>query len=429
MTRMARSPFRAPTRLERAIALRYLRGRKRSRFASLNTIIAVGGVAIGVMALIVVLGVMNGLRDDLRDKILVANPHLRMLTYGASLRMDNWRAALDTVRKHPDVVAAAPEVLTQALILNQAEYPSAINLVGMQVGTGAEAVTTLPEAIENGDATFQVRTNPDSVDGAIILGYRLANRLSAYVGDVVTIVPPTSARVNRATGQRIPEFRRFEVTGIFNTGMYQYDDGFGVMELATAQRVAGLDNAVTGIQIRLRDPWRAPEVGAELERRLGYPYRSFDWQIQNASLFAALQLEKLAMGLIICFIMVVAAFNIVGTLTMVVAEKTREIGILQAMGLTRRAVSRIFLAQGAIIGAVGTAIGLVLGLTAAFVIDRSGVIRIDPQVYFIDHLPVHIEVPDVLAVLVFSLGVAVAATLHPSRAAARLTPVEAIRHE
>ncbi|HET9276471.1 MAG TPA: FtsX-like permease family protein, partial [Gemmatimonadales bacterium] len=158
-------------------------------------------------------------------------------------------------------------------------------------------------------------------------------------------------------------------------------------------------------------------------------YRAFDWQSQNASLFAALKLEKLAMGLIICFIMVVAAFNIIGTLTMVVADKTREIGILQAMGLTRGAVSRIFVAQGAVIGAVGTAIGLVLGFAAALVIDRTGLIRIDPQVYFIDHLPVHIEVWDVVLVVLFSVAVALVATLHPSRAAARLTPVEAIRHE
>src|SRR5688572_5515015 len=207
---MARSTPRPPTRLERAIALRYLRGRTRSKFASLNTIIAVGGVAIGVMALIVVLGVMNGLRDDLRDKILVANPHLRILTYGSSLRMDSWREALDTIRAHPEVVAAAPEVLTEALILNQADYPSSVKVVGVEVGDRATSVTALRDAIESGDGDFTIRSNPDSVSGAIILGYRLAARLTAYVGDIVTIVPPTSARVNRATGQRIPQLLKFE---------------------------------------------------------------------------------------------------------------------------------------------------------------------------------------------------------------------------
>ncbi|HEX7024420.1 MAG TPA: FtsX-like permease family protein [Gemmatimonadales bacterium] len=419
--------MRLPTPLERSIAVRYMRGRKRTRFATLNTLIAVGGVAIGVMALIVVLGVMNGLRDDLRDRILVANPHLRILTYGASLRMDNWREALDTVRTYPGVVAAAPEVLTKSLILNSANYPAAVDVVGFDADTGSEAVTTLADKVTTGTLSFKARS--DSVDGGIVLGYRLAGRLSAYVGDVVRLVSPASIRMNSAVGRPVPQYWLFEVTGTFDTGMYQYDDGFAVMDMATAQRFAGLGDAVTGIQIRLDDPWKAPEVGDSLQARLGYPFRSFDWQSQNQSLFSALELEKLAMGLIICFIMVVAAFNIVGTLTMVVADKTREIGILQTMGLPPGGVGRIFLTQGAIIGGVGTVLGLGLGLVLAYLIDRSGIIRIDPAVYFIDHLPVHVELTDVLAVIVFSFLVAVVATLHPSRTAARLTPVEAIRHE
>jgi lipoprotein-releasing system permease protein len=421
------SRFRLPTPLERSIAARYLRGRKRSRFASLNTVIAVGGVAIGVMALIGVLGAMNGLSDDLRDRILVANPHLRILTYGSSLRMDSWRAAIALVRRDSEVAAAAPEVLTQSLILNQASYPSAVNVIGIDPDTSRGSVTTLPQAIKEGDLSF--RTSADSVDGGILLGYRLASRLSSYRGDIVTLVSPTAARVNRALGRPVPRYWRFEVLGTFDTGMYQYDDGFAVMDLATAQRFAGIDSAVTGIEIRLRDPWRAPVVGARLQRALGYPFRSFDWQSQNASLFSALKLEKLMMGIIIGFVTIVAAFNIIGTLTMVVSEKTREIGILQAMGLTRGGIRRIFLAQGAIIGGVGTAIGLVGGLALSYLIDASGLIRIDPAVYFIDHLPVHVELRDVVAVVVFSTLVAVVATLHPSRGAARLTPVEAIRHE
>lgn len=423
---MAQRP-RFPSALERRIALRYLRGRKQSRFASLNTVIAVAGVTIGVIALIVVLGVMNGLRDDLRDRILVANPHLRILTYGASLRMDNWREALDLIRTDPDVVSAAPEVITKSLIVNHADYPAAVDVVGFDSDTGAVAVTTLADKVTPGSLSFT--THSDSVDGGIVLGYRLAARLSAYTGDIVRLVSPMSARVNRALGRPVPQYWYFEVTGTFDTGMYQYDDGFAVMDMKTAQQFSGLDSAVTGIQIRVRDPWQAPLVGARLEGRLGYPFRSFDWQSQNQSLFSALQLEKLAMGLIICFVMLVAAFNIIGTLTMVVSEKTKEIGILQAMGFTRTGIGRVFLTQGAIIGAVGTALGLVGGLILSYVLDASGLIKIDPAVYFIDHLPVHVEWLDVLAVLVFSFLVAVVATLHPSRAAARLTPVEAIRHE
>jgi lipoprotein-releasing system permease protein len=196
-----------------------------------------------------------------------------------------------------------------------------------------------------------------------------------------------------------------------------------------AQRFTGLGEAVSGIAVRVDDPDRAPEIGAALEKRLGYPYRALDWQTQNSSLFSALQLEKLAMGLVIFFIMVVAAFNIVGTLTMVVTDKTREIGILQAMGLTSPSIARVFLVQGAVIGVVGTLLGLVLGLTVSYVVDSSGWVRINPAVYFIDHLPVHIQWQDVAVVVVTSLAIAVAATVYPSRSAAALTPVEAIRHE
>jgi lipoprotein-releasing system permease protein len=302
-----------------------------------------------------------------------------------------------------------------------------VNLLGFDPDTGRRSVTSLPQSVTKGDLSF--RTTKPGVDGGILLGSRLASRLSVYPGDVVTLVPVTQAKVNPALGVAVPRFWKFEVTGLFDTGMFQYDNQFVVMSLATAQRFTGLGTAVSGIAVRVTDPDRAPEIGEALERRLGYPYRTLDWQTQNSSLFSALQLEKLAMGLIIFFIMVVAAFNIVGTLTMVVTDKTREIGILRAMGLTSPAVARVFLVQGAVIGVVGTAIGLVLGLLVSYVVDRSGWVRINPAVYFIDHLPVHIEWQDVGVVVLASLAIALFATVYPSRSAAALTPVEAIRHE
>ena len=422
-----RSTLRWPSRLEWRIARRYLRSRRNSRTASLNTVISTGGVAVGVTALIVVLGVMNGLRDDLRERILVANPHLRILTFGAGLRVDDWQNVLKEIRRQPGVVAASPEVISQAGITAGQDYGEGVNLVGFDPDTGNMSVTSLPKAITKGDLSF--KTTKPGVDGGVLLGSRLASRLSVYPGDVVTLVPVTQAKVNPALGVAVPRFWKFEVTGLFDTGMFQYDNQFVVLSRQTAQRFTGLGNAVSGIAVRVADPERAPEIGAALEKRLGFPYRALDWQTQNSSLFSALQLEKLAMGLIIFFIMVVAAFNIVGTLTMVVTDKTREIGILRAMGLTSASVGRVFLVQGAVIGGLGTAIGLVLGTSLSYVVDRSGWVRINPAVYFIDHLPVHIEWLDVGVVVLASLAIAICATLYPSRSAASLTPVEAIRHE
>jgi lipoprotein-releasing system permease protein len=423
----ARGTLRWPSRLEWRIAQRYLRSRRSSRAASLNTVISTGGVAVGVMALIVVLGVMNGLRNDLRERILIANPHLRILTFGAGLRLDDWKHALAEIRKAPGVVAAAPEVISQAGITAGQDYGEGVNLLGFDPDTGSASVTSLPQSVTKGDLSF--RASKPGVDGGILLGTRLASRLSVYPGDVVTLVPVTQAKVNPALGVAVPRFWKFEVTGLFETGMFQYDNQFVVMARETAQRFTGLGDAVSGIAVRVNDPDRAPEIGQAIEKRLGYPYRALDWQTQNVSLFSALELEKIAMGLIIFFIMVVAAFNIVGTLTMVVADKTREIGILRAMGLTSPSVARIFLLQGAVIGIIGTTIGLIAGVTVAYVVDASGWIRINPAVYFIDHLPVHIEPLDVLVVVVASLAIALLATMYPSRSAAALTPVEAIRHE
>jgi len=419
--------FRLPSSLERDLARRYLRSRRASGRLSLITGIAIGGVAVGVAALIVVLGVMNGLRNDLRERILVANPHLRILTYGTGLRLENWQKILDQVKQEPGVVAAAPEVLSQSVISAGADYAEGVNVLGFDPDTGGRSVTSLPQAITRGDLSF--RTTREGVDGGILLGSRLAERLTVYPGDIVTLVAAKPPEVNRALGVGVPRYWRFEVTGTFNTGMFLYDNQFVVISREVAQRFTGLGEAVSGIDIRLADPWQAPGIGRRLETRLGYPYRALDWQQQNATLFSALQLEKLAMGLIIFFIMVVAAFNIVGTLTMVVAEKTREIGILKAMGLGSGSIARVFLAQGAIIGLTGMGLGLVAGLAIGFAVDRGRWIRIDPSVYFIDHLPIKIEPLDVTVVILGSLLLAIAATVPPSRGASRLEPVDAIRYE
>lgn len=421
------APLWLPSRLERRLALRYMKSRRASRLASLTTVIAIGGVAVGVMALIVVLGVMNGLVNEVRERILVGTPHLRVLTYGAGIRVDDWRTALPVVRDDPDVVAAAPQVLTESVISTGADYAEGVMVQGIEPDTGGVTpVTSLRDAVTDGDLTL--RTSLDDVDGAVLLGTRLAGRLGAYPGDVVTLVSP-NPQVSPVTGYPTARYWRFEVTGLFDTGMFQYDNKLVLIARPIAQEFAGLGEAVSAIEVRVNDPWKAQAIGDRLAERLGYPYRALDWQSQNAALFSALKLEKLAMGLIIFFIMIVAGFNIVGTLTMIVAEKTREIGILQAMGLTARGIGRVFLTQGAIIGMVGVGLGTVGGLLVAAAVDRWRWIRIDPSIYLIDHLPIRIEPLDVLIVVTASFLLAILATLYPSRSATRLSPVDAIRYE
>jgi len=409
------------------VAARYLRSRRASRFVSLITIIATAGVALGVMALIIVTGVMSGLQQDLREKILIANPHVRLLTYGEGLRVDDWAHALAVARAQPGVLAAAPFVLSQGLVSAGHDYAEGAAIIGIEPDTGRMAVTGLARSFTTGDLRFA--THAPDVDGGVVLGRRLADRLSAFPGTQITVISPAGLSFNRALGTVVPRYWRFEVTGTFETGMYEYDNTYIVMPRRLAQRYAGLDSAVSGIELRVRDPWHADRVARALEDTLGFPYRAVDWKMQNRSLFSALKLEKLAMGVILLLIVLVAAFNIVSTLTMAVSDRTKEIGILRAMGMTAPGIRRIFVAQGMVVGVVGTLIGLAGGLAAGVLLDRYRLIRLDASIYFIDHLPVDLAVSDVLVILAASLAIATVATLYPSNRAAALEPVEAIRHE
>jgi len=289
------------------------------------------------------------------------------------------------------------------------------------------SVMPLPRYFTSGDLRFA--TSLGSVDGGMILGARVSDRLSAWEGDSVSVISSAGTRYNAAIGAFVPAYWWFEVTGRFETGMFEYDNSYVVMPLEVAQRFAGLGDAVSGIDVRVSDPNEAPRIGRELEVLLDYPYRSTAWQEQNAQLFSALELEKLGMGLILLLIIIVAAFNIVGTLTMVVTDKTREIGILRAMGLPAKSVRTVFVLQGMIVGLVGTVAGAVAGVAVAQLFDRGRLISLDPSVYFIDHLPIQVQAVDFTLIVIASVAVATVATLYPARRAADLTPVEAIRHE
>jgi len=415
------------SRLELSIAWRYLRSRRGSRLLSFISMIAMLGVVVGVSALIVIIGVMDGLQHDLREKILVGSPDIRVLSYGSDLKIQDWRDVLGKVRRHPGVVAAEPFVLTEAGMNAGRDYAGGVMLVGLPPQTrGATEVTSIRSHVKSGDFRF---ASSDGQRRGAVLGNLLALRFNAWPGDKINLISIANTKINAATGTFVPSVYELEVTGIAETGMYEYDDRYVYIDLALASEFAGLGESVTGIEVRTIDRWEASRVATELTQMLGFPYRTVDWEEQNRSLFQALKLEKLGMGVILLLIVIVAAFNIVSTLTMVVTDKTREIGILRAMGMSAGSIRRIFFLQGVFIGMVGTAFGVIVGLTAAISMDRYKLIALDPAIYFIDHLPVMTSPMDVLWIVLASLAIAAVATLYPSIQASRLYPLEAIRHE
>jgi lipoprotein-releasing system permease protein len=413
-------------RLEWFIARRYLASRRGPRFLSLITLIAMGGVFVGVMALIVVTSVMTGLQNDLREKILGTNPHIWLTTYGETMQLDGWGSVANRVREVPGVVAAAPFIHTQVGLRNQAGYAEAPVLRGVQPEAPGPAVTDIVRRIRDGELTLQ---ETPSGHPPLLIGDALADRFGLFTGDVVTVIGLQNVQIS-PLGTFSPPMRRFEVAGRFRTGMFEYDNTFMYTTLEAAQELTGMGESVTGLEVRVTDAMASDQVADRALNTLGgFPFRVMDWKTMNASLFQALRLEKLAMGIILLLIVIVAAFNIISTLVMVVTDKTREIGILKSMGLKGAQVQRVFMLQGVVIGLVGSTLGAAAGLLATWILDRYELIRIPGDIYFIDRLPVAYDWFDIGLILLLSMLISFLATLYPARQAARLYPVEAIRHE
>ena len=415
-------------RLSWFVAQRYLAARKKGRFLSFITWIALGGITVGVTALIVVIGVMNGMQEDLQSKILGSSPHVMVLERGPALRLNDWRTVADSVQNIDQVEAVAPFALTSVVVVRGEDYVQPADLYGVSLqGPPDDAVTEMEEEILRG-----IHALGETKSGLppVVIGVRLADRMAVFPGDSLLVFSLENFGMDPMGGYR-PAVRQFEVTGTFETGMYDYDLNNMYAPMEWVQGILGIQAAdqVSGLGVRITDPWQAAEVSADLQQSLGSAYFVESWTTTNQSLFSALQLEKLAMGLILSLIVMVAAFNIVSTLVMVVVDRTSEIGILKSMGMSDGHILRIFVLQGLTIGTLGTAIGTGAGLFLCWILHRFEIIRIPPDVYFIDRLPVSVHVGDVLLIVAISMLISLLATIYPALQASRLEPVEAIRHE
>ena len=419
---------RFPFKLELYIAKRYLASSSGGKLFSLITWIALGGVTVGVAALILVIGVMSGMQRDLLDKILDSSPHVLVLQDGSALRMHDWNKIAHRVSDVTGVTGVSPFVLSQVSILRGSYSQPAdmygVSLEGEQDGV---AVTGMEARIREG--VYDLGPTESNLP-ALLMGSRLAARMQVFRGDTVTLIAFENISVD-PMGMPTPSMRQYEVTGTFTTGMYDYDVKNVYVPLGASQEQLGIleSDQVSGLSVNTWDPDVAASIAQEIEGALGSGFSAISWNTTNAALFSALKLEKLAMGLILFLIVVVAAFNIVSTLVMVVVDKTREIGILKAMGVSDATIRHIFMIQGVGIGVMGTCLGLLLGVAGSLVLNRFEVIKIPPEVYFVDKLPLALNIGDVGIIVVGSIAISFLATLFPAVRASQLGPVEAIRND
>ncbi len=377
-------------------------------------------------ALIVVIGVMTGMQTELRDKILGSNPHVVIRQRGPSLRLEGADEVSRTALLAEGVVAAEPIILSRVGLMH-AGYSEVLDLYGFDMKLEGEAVMPVAERIRDAWSAFQ---GEDPEATPLILGSAIADQMGVRRGDDLAVVALENVQLG-PFGELAPKMDQWRVAGSFSTGMHAFDQQNGYAAIEDVRRLLGIaPDAAAFVGVRADDPWRAEEVAAELRDALDPArYRIDAWTQTNRQFFSALRLEKLAMGVILSLIVLVSAFNIVSALVMVVASRTREIGILKAMGLTRRATLAVFILQGIWIGAIGTLSGVLLGLGIGHLIEEYGLVPIPPDIYFVDRLPVRVGATDILWISGVSMLISFAATIYPAYRASRLLPVEAIRHE
>jgi lipoprotein-releasing system permease protein len=418
------SPF------ELHVALRYLLAKRKQAFISVISMISTLGVAVGVMALVIALALMTGLQQELRNRILGSNAHVFVWKQGGIV---DYHAEAQKLRGVPHVVGAAPAIHGQGLVISaRTTLPLQIKGIDPEL---EPSVTGIVPAMQRGSLAALAGGGPvaesrpsasakDPVPG-ILLGKDLASELGVAVGDSVTVLTPEGTL--SPMGMMHPQ-RRLRVVGTFSLGLYEFDSTYGFVALDTAERLLKKDS-VDYIQLRVDDIFAAPKIAQSIPKTLGSEYLANDWAEQNHSLFSALWLEKMVISITIGLIVLVAALNIVASLILLVMEKSRDIAILKTMGASMRSVTMIFMAQGLIIGLVGTTVGASAGFVVSYILDRYELIRVPVDVYQVSHVPFTILPRDFMLVVVAAVIVCFLATIYPSRQAARLDPAQALRYE
>ncbi len=424
-------------RFELAVAFRYLRSGRKG-FLRVITWISVGGIALGVASLLIVVSVMEGLQENVRSRILANNAHIMVVDYMRRPIRD-WRGLLDEITDTSGVVAASPAVYLEGMLVNRA---NTIGAVFRGIDPEIEdQITSLPSLVIEGDFTFRpkdytgVIRNGDEVElltlqedlHGVVLGKELAYQLSAVVGDEVVLVMPTGEWDPLTPIP--PKMKTLQITGIVSTGMYEYDAQLAYLDIGLAQDFMNIGDKVTVIEVRVEEPFEAGEVAEELNEKLGGVYHARDWTQMNERLFAALEMEKFAMFLVVIIVVLVAAFNVVSNLIMLAVEKTQDIGVMLSFGVGRGQVGGIFLTVGLVLGGLGTAVGGVLGAVLAWLLEEYKFIQLSAEIYNMDHLPAVMSWGDVVLIGAASMVITLLATLYPAWRASRLDPLEAIRYE
>jgi lipoprotein-releasing system permease protein len=434
-------------RFELFVASRYLRAKRRQAVIGVITAISIAGVAAGVASLVIALAINNGFREDLQDRLLGASSHVNLLRVESD-GIKNWRPLMDRLRHEPHVLAAAPAIYEQVLISRGPRARGAVlkgiipaderkvsNLLGSEsAGAGsrleetpAETAATPDSEAEGGapDALGEVEARRQRMP-PIILGKQMADDLGAVVGSVVLV---TSPQGELTPFGMVPKYNRFRVAGIFNSGFYDYDYSWAFARLSDAQRLFGLGDEISVLEFKVDDIYKARDIAGEIEQKAGAGFMTTDWMEQNKAIFRALRLERLVTFVTIGLIVFVAALNILISLTMMVMEKTRDIAVLMSLGTRKSQVRRMFIAQGALIGIIGTAVGLLLGYGLSWLGSHYHLLSLAPEVYSIDYVPFAPHAIDGVLVALLAVGISLVATLYPSWSAARILPAEALRYE